>query len=103
MQLKEINYGVKSIGTINVFKMRFAMSTDDAKLISDLLPSFGYNVTTSSKLTTNKRTWWNEHTVLTVGGAVTCAQYFEIIELLHSAAHKHHTAQLDMKFWANKK
>ena len=103
MQLKEINYGVKSIGNITIFKMRFAMRTEDAKLIADMLPSFGYNVGTSCKLSTTKRMWWTEHAILTVGGAVNSAQYCEIIELLHTAAHKYQKEMLDLKFYANKK
>lgn len=103
MQLKQINYGVKSIGNITIFKMKFAMSTDDAILISDMLSNSGYNVATMCKLSTTKRMWWTEHTILTVGGAVHSNQYSEIIELLHTAAHKHQKEMLDIKFYANKK
>ena len=103
MQLKEIKFGVKSIGNINVFKMRFAMNTNDAKLIGDLLSGGTYNVATYTKLTTSKLTWWNEHAIITVGGAVNSTQYCEIIELLHTAAHKYQKEMLDLKFYANKK
>lgn len=104
MQLKEIKFGVKSIGNINVFKMRFAMNTNDAKLIGDLLLNGGaYNVATYTKLSTTKRMWWEQHAILTVGGAVNSTQYCEIIELLHTAAHKYQKEMLDLKFYANKK
>lgn len=103
MQLKEIKFGVKSIGNINVFKMRFAMSTNDAKLIADMLPNFGYNVGTICKLSSTKRMRWEEHAILTVGGAVNSEQYCQIIELLHTAAHKYQKEMLDIKFYANKK
>ena len=74
MQLKEIKFGVKSIGNINVFKMRFAMNTNDAKLIGSLLSDGTYNVATYTKLTTSKRLWWEEHAIITVGGAVNSKQ-----------------------------
>jgi hypothetical protein len=103
MQLKEIKFGVKSIGNINVFKMRFAMSNDDAKLVGDLLSNSGYNIATYSTTKTCKRTYWDEHSILTVGGAINSKQYSEIIELLHTAAYKYQQQQLDIKFYANKK
>lgn len=98
MQLKQIKFGSQFVGNITVFKQRFAVSKEDAQLIGDLIKDSSMNICFNSVTKIDPKCWYSEHAVLTVGGAISPQEYAQVMEMLHTASHKHHAKKLDAKF-----
>lgn len=98
MTLKNIKFGNQFVGNITVFKQRFAVSKEDAQLIGDLIKDSSMNICFSSITKIDPKCFYSEHAILTVGGAVSPQEYVQVMEMLHTASHKHHAKKLADKF-----
>lgn len=97
MDFKNFNYGIKSFGKIQIFKMKYAMSYADAKLLTQELQNETYNISYYYKLAPH-----GNHCTFTIAGATTTDEFLEIMSALQTMSKRHHQQTLDNKFYLAK-
>jgi hypothetical protein len=97
MDFKNFNYGIKTLGKIHIFKMKYSMSYKDAITLSDELQQETYNCTWYYKLAPH-----GNHCNFTIAGAVTDKEFMEIMAALQTQSKRHHQRMLDNKFYLAK-
>ena len=97
MDFKQINYGIKSLGKIQIFKMKYSMSYADAQLLSKEFHNENYNINYYYKLAPH-----GNHCTFTIAGATTSDEFIEIMSALQTMSKRHHQRMLDNKFYLAK-
>jgi len=97
MDFKSFNYGIKALGKIQIFKLKYTMSYADAKLLSDELQKETYNINYYYKLAPHGN-WCN----FTIAGATTSDEFIDIMSALQTMSKRHHQCMLDNKFYLAK-
>jgi hypothetical protein len=97
MDFKQINWGIKTLGKIHIFKMKYAMSYADAITLSKEFHNETYNINYYHKVAPHGN--WS---IFTIAGAVTDKEFIEIMTALQTQAKRHHQRLIDSKFYLAK-